>query len=553
MSIINNQNPYTNFLQVKTLLHRPAKMSTNPLPDKPIAAINLNSENDESNNFTAAVAGAAIVAAIAGIILSCGGSRKFYKNLNSRLQRVNDKIAEYTKKYDSLNKIQKFGLKVNKGIQKVLGFMNIGNNVTAAKDSAFKWFCEKLHLKKACDFSTAQFKKITVYTSQKSYQRARNVLDSNIPQLKKLKAYIKNPDDAAKFENALNSMEKEILNVTSGENRLARLERTEKQTSDVGNKVLSEIKRIWKSLFKTKAERKEELSKLRLYRTEVHSALGKETLGKELQSAQRKFTFNIDDKTEIMSAAKDDIGRAIKIEDTESRDILREFSKLIKEYKACSGQNEAVERNKVVAKLQDKLALLKSHMLSDLYSKESQVLLNGKFAEIDSILSQTDKRGSIEEILGILNKHIKNNNPKKYFQATNLTTQMRKSVKKAFEDEMKLYEKFAEYSVGSAPTDVLGILLPLGAAGYTISKGQTKDEKISATLNAGIPIIGGVATTIIAAAKMMSNVQGIALGLVTGVVLNALGSKADEKYKEWKDNKLFTLKAIEAYKKSNIS
>ena len=124
---------------------------------------------------------------------------------------------------------------------------------------------------------------------------------------------------------------------------------------------------------------------------------------------------------------------------------------------------------------------------------------------------------------------------------------------KAFENELKLYDKFAEYSVGSAPTDVLGMVLPAGLAGYAISKGDDKDARISATLKSGIPILGGVATTFIAAAKMMTNIQGILLGAVATVVLNAIGSKADEAYKEYKERSLFAQKAIAAYKKNNVA
>ena len=101
-----------------------------------------------------------------------------------------------------------------------------------------------------------------------------------------------------------------------------------------------------------------------------------------------------------------------------------------------------------------------------------------------------------------------------------------------------------------APTDAVGMLLPIILGGYAVSKGENKDEKLSATLKAGIPIIGGVATTFIAAAKMMTNMQGLLIGMATGLVLNALGSKADESYKRYQENSLFTQKAIAAYKQS---
>ena len=77
-------------------------------------------------------------------------------------------------------------------------------------------------------------------------------------------------------------------------------------------------------------------------------------------------------------------------------------------------------------------------------------------------------------------------------------------------------------------------------------------KKVSATLKAGIPILGGVLTSFVATARMLTNIQGILMGTVAGLVLNALGSKADEAYKQYQEKSLFTQKAIAAYKQ-NVS
>ena len=50
---------------------------------------------------------------------------------------------------------------------------------------------------------------------------------------------------------------------------------------------------------------------------------------------------------------------------------------------------------------------------------------------------------------------------------------------------------------------------------------------------------------------MMTNMQGLFLGAITGFLLNALGSKVDEHYKEYQKNQTFVQKAIVAYKKEN--
>ena len=44
--------------------------------------------------------------------------------------------------------------------------------------------------------------------------------------------------------------------------------------------------------------------------------------------------------------------------------------------------------------------------------------------------------------------------------------------------------------------------------------------------------------------------KGILIGGLTGLILNALGSKADEAYKQYQENNLFTQKAIAAYRQN---
>lgn len=555
---IKSSNIYSQFLQAANPQTQPAeKQPASPISieRKPIAAITLNqiAEEEESNAFTKTVASVAIASGIVGLILAKGASGKFYKNLNSYLQKLDDKIYEYTQKHKSLNTIQKGYLNFNKGLRKSLDWLKSGNNITAIKDAGFKWFCEKLHLTKPMNWVTSQFKKLTVLTSKHTYENARNVADTNIAELRELIPLLEQTDTqkAKILKRLLKKLENQILGITNATTRSKRLKTVETGTQDVGDKVRTEL---WNIL---KKRDKKALEKLRLYRTEVHAAQGKEALINELQEAQRAFTFNIEDKTRILKEAKDELGQIIKIEDKESRDILRTINKHIQQYGKLSGSNEHNEREALVKIIQENVEKLKEKINLNNYSPETQKLFNLKINEIDTILKSTEQKGTIEDILTLLNTSgFRTANPDTYNRAKTLTKEIRKATNKAFENELKLYDKFAEYSVGSAPTDVLGLILPMAFGGYAISKGDNKDEKISATLKAGIPILGGITTTFIATAKMMTNMQGLLIGGLTGIVLNALGSKADEKYKEYKENNLFTQKAIDAYKNNttkNIS
>lgn len=549
---IDTSSPYKQFLQIPNAQAKTDVSTQNPnlsIPNAPIASISLESieKEEKSNAFTKTVASVAIIGGIIGLVFAKGLSGKFFKQLNSHLQRMDDKIYEYTQKYNSLSTLQKFYLNFTKKTKNVLEWLKGGNNITAMKDSGFKWLCDKLYLTKPMNWVTEQFKKLTVLTSKKAYENARNVTDTNIAKLRELIPLLKE-EDAATLKILLQKLETQISGITNATTRNQRLKAVEQATSDVGEKVGKELWQI------TKNPTKENLEKLRLYRTDVHSAAGKEALTNELQKAQRDFTFNIEDKTKILKEAKEELGQIIKADDKEARAVLRKLTSQIKQYASLSGNNEAQKRSALITDIEQTLNSLSKESILSKYSEDTQKLFNLQINEIRTVLNNTDQKGTIEDILVLLNKSgFREANPNAYNRAKVLTNEIRNVTNKAFENELKLYDKYAEYSVGSAPTDVLGLILPIALGGYAISKGDDKDEKISATLKAGIPILGGIATTFIATAKMMTNMQGLVLGAVAGLLLNALGSKADEQYKEYKENNLFVQKAIAAYKQNNLA
>lgn len=547
--MINNNNTtnlYGKFMDIQ-------KYPNSPIPcavkcNDVIASAQLNDSNEDKkgNALTKAVASIALAGGAVAILFARSNSSKFYKQINSYIQRLDDRIYDYTQKNKHLNTVQQSYVKFTQGLKKVFQWIGATNNLTAAKDVGFKALCAKLHLTKPMNWVTEQFQKITIATSRRSYENARNVADRNIAQLREIINGNTNAETKKTLTDLLNLLETQISDITNATSRLKRLRKIEANTADIGEKVAKEMQEIIKEP-KIKGE------KLRLYRTEVHAASGKEALEQELRNARRAFTFNISDKTKILNEACDTIGQAIKAEDGVPKGILREIRKLIKEYSNAKGITEATDRTKIIIELNNKLTILTDNINNSKYSKETQKLFKDKINELTEVIKKTENEmGTIERILITLNQPgFKENNPKLFAQAKTLTNQIRNATNSAFDSELKLYDKFAEYNVGSAPTDVVGMLIPIVLGGYAVSKGENKDEKISATLKAGIPIIGGVGTTFIAAAKMMTNMQGLLIGGATGLILNALGSKADEAYKNYQENNLYAQKAIAAYKLNN--
>ena len=87
--------------------------------------------------------------------------------------------------------------------------------------------------------------------------------------------------------------------------------------------------------------------------------------------------------------------------------------------------------------------------------------------------------------------------------------------------------------LGSAPTDVLSILMTGGAVGYYLNKSDNKDEKCSVTIKYGIPAIGAIATSLYCTARLVSGGKAMFFGLISGWLMNKAGVLVDDARKKY--------------------
>ena len=113
---------------------------------------------------------------------------------------------------------------------------------------------------------------------------------------------------------------------------------------------------------------------------------------------------------------------------------------------------------------------------------------------------------------------------------------------------MNAYEKMAELRVGSAPTDILGILFPVALGMGLVINAKTKDEKMSKTLTQGIPICGGIATAYYGTTRMFTGPKNMAMGLATAYILNVIGTQVDNFYKSYREKQSLFKSALESLK-----
>ena len=107
------------------------------------------------------------------------------------------------------------------------------------------------------------------------------------------------------------------------------------------------------------------------------------------------------------------------------------------------------------------------------------------------------------------------------------------SLDKAINTESNLFfDKLRDMSLGSAPTDILSVLGSVGGVGLGLSMADNKEQRTSALLKFGIPVIGSIGTTVALTVGLVSGIKAMMIGLASGAVINRVGTAVDNKRKE---------------------
>ena len=524
--------------------------------------INKDTKNKKRKKilFGSTITSAIFTAGVAGIIFAKGlhGSSlskfsKYTENLTKRIQDQNINSKELP--------IRVFYY-TQKGIKKVIDFLQASSNFTAIKDwlsnKAFK--ATKLTTKFA-EKSTKFFKGVVDKTLGKKYDKVET-------KVKDLTSLLKHYNiDSLNSLSTIDKMQKinikgktltleEWINILS--NQTQRLETTFDNSFSLGARRLRDNKR--KMLLADLPEKikgrffkdKNSLFNLENYRTYATEDLTKEAqeeLRREISKARKQVTNNITTIHDDIRSALSSFSQKVQPEDEISRKSIQTLKKQFEAFKKCSGINEAKDREKISKEISSLIdSLIKTTQKNQNYSPlEQEEMLKYLSSIKETVLSTgIGSKGALEEIMTILkglnntglkttgNKIIADSNFKEF---SKLSSKISKNLEKATELESgEYFLKQAELKVGSAPTDVLSVLFPIGVGAYSIAKEDNKDEKISATLTTCIPLVGTFATFVYGTSKMLSGAKNLMFSFVSGVLLSKLGNYCDKLYKKYKDS-----------------
>ncbi len=286
------------------------------------------------------------------------------------------------------------------------------------------------------------------------------------------------------------------------------------------------------------------------YATEELSAEAREQLSREILRARKEVTNDIGAVSEHLKSSLGSFYDIVRPNDSKSRDAVAVLRKQLEAFRACSGDAEFQTRAEISKMMISNIDELLSSLpnMSSYSAKEQKQMKKILEALKDDILSSSGSgsKGALEEIKTILkglNAAKLDGTSKKIIsdarlkQFTKSSDKIKKGLTSATELEMgEYFSKQAEMEMGSAVSDVVSLFLPIGAAGVAIAKGDNKDEKVSATLTTGIPLVGAFATAVYGTVKMFSGGKNLIFSLASGAALSAIGNYADKLYKNYRNS-----------------
>jgi len=495
--------------------------------------------------------GASVVAG-AGIFYALykgGNLFKFTNFAKKHLTHYSAKTMEAMKKfgeYPILQKIRlKTGLFMSNVAQKVFEISNIIGNINPFKDIAFNKFLKAIKINPIFDKLTKVFTNSARKLSFSKYQKASKDLNifqqhlqeaiaeiSGMQTVTLKNGSISGKELAAKLAEKSTAMKYE-MNGISKSTFIRRFKNTVNMLNKNSEKEFLDSFKEYKgkSLFQKLVSKVKECGDF--IPAKVMESR-KNELFAPLLSSKQKLSNNILDLYQNTSKSLDDIFYNNTLTNDALRNSYVKLKDLLSKFKDPSSYavKRATIQNDIIQELNS--AIRKFETIPN-NTEKIQMLKN----LINTI--QFNKKGLIEEAVSAC-KVLKDTNPDLYNKLILSRNKFQNSLNNAvlFETE-KTYRKLLDFSLHSLPTDFLTMGVGVGSVAYiTASQKKSRQEKISLNLKNGIPVLGGIIVSFLSNMRQVTSGTGaIFLGLISGIILNRLGSTTNKFYlKHLKNNEI---------------
>ncbi len=492
------------------------------------------------------IASSALLAALGIFAVTKGLPKNTYKWLQKLGQRLEDNVNKRKIRGES-GPVTSF---YNYSLKKVLGFIDKSksiNNFSSFKDLFLQKAMSKNKVTKKIGLKiTSVFERLarnSVIKSYKSADKKFNKLFSTYSQINK-NILNSNPNKSVTINNVTKTASEWIQEINSRQSKIqmhykkgfgknARLGRYlhMKRAAD----GLED--RIWNSTFNNVKD----LKNPKIYTTFIAEdllAANKISLTKDVSLLRQSITHDILDNYRASKQAVENISSFIDAKDKTSGELLKTLRSKLSTYKKLSGPTEQELRENVNSEIISTLKILAARLQESSetfnYDKTAVTKVAEYISEIENILGKTSK-GEFQEILTIYKALL----PKDAYVKLRGTT---KSAIKTFDNAINkendlFFDKLRDLRLGSGPTDVLSVIGSVGGVGLGMTNADNKDERISAVLRYGIPVVGAVATSVAMTVSLVAGFKSMAIGTLSGLLMSNIGSKLDKYRKQYNKHK----------------
>lgn len=462
-------------------------------------------------------------------------SRGFQKNAKIYLNKFKNYL-EQKQEHSLSGKTSKWNKFYEYAIRKTNSFINKSesiNNITSLKDILFMRLMYKTKpTKQIHDSITNYFEKIsrkTIEDSKKQTERNFGRMNRILDELDRI--ILQNSKDEIIEYNETKYSKKELIQLAKGyredANILMRaffnkntMEGRYKYINDVTSTLYSNF---WDLSFKDFWSKNNKFKREEMWQTFIAADQikgDKTDLAKIIAIYKNAITYSSNNQNNRIHELINALDGIIPYND-------KDGIKIIKRLEWFADNPEGLKNNQEL--FFKELSKLKEHKITANVSKSvTQVQEQFKNTTIELITQQiNDNRpGAIQDMLSIYYKLA----PFELSESGGLN-----AIKKAVEsfeksvdlETIEFFDKVRDLKLGSAPTDVLTILLSFITLSVGMGRSKDKDTKKSIMLKSGIPIVGGIATAMYSTLKLVSGGKSLALGLLSGIALNRFGVIAD--------------------------
>lgn len=456
----------------------------------------------------------------------------FAKGLSKYLEKCRIKLENKTAENGTLQRFYRYALnKTNSFIEK---FGSI-NNFTSLKDVLFQKFMfgkngERKFTKNIHTSITNFFNKLGRKTVNSSYAKTQNKfarLSEHISSINE-RLLRENPNNP-ELKRALQEVSERLHNANATLEQGFGLNARANRLTEMNASAEPLFDYFWNASFSDIRNFKSK----NMWQTFIADEFLQPTkmkLAKDTGKLRRIISNNIEDNYHSSVKLTDNLQRFIDPKDSASNELLSKIRLGLNKYKSLSGSNEKIERAALNDEIVNNLRELSRTFKGAEYDKDAIVAVDSHLSELENIIAK-DSKGELQKILSIYKKHLSNTEYLKLKSQINSTVN---SLDKAIDTEtVQYFDKVRDLKLGSAPTDILSILGTTGIVGWFLAKAKNKDERISASLKYGIPAVGAIATTLFTAARLVSGGKSLALGLLSGWLINKVGIKVDDLRKKY--------------------